>query len=79
MDSTSSPKIREPQFYFHSTENENVNYTIRQMRRCDIEGLYQLTTENGWGMERSYLECVFNTDPTGLIVVVTDDGEVIGL
>ena len=49
------------------------------MRRCDIDGLYKLTTANGWGMEKSYLECVFNTDPTGLIVVVTDEGEVIGM
>lgn len=29
-------------------------------------------------MELSYLECVFNTDPSGLVVVVKDDGEVIG-
>ena len=49
------------------------------MRRCDIDSLYKLTTDNGWGMEKSYLECIFNTDPTGLIVVVTDEGEVIGI
>jgi len=48
------------------------------MRRCDVQGLYELTTENEWNMEKSYLECVYNTDPTGLVVVVTDDGQVIG-
>ena len=61
-----------------SSNEEDVNYTIRPMRRCDIDGLYNLTTENAWNMEKSYLECVFNTDPTGLVVVVKDDGEVIG-
>lgn len=48
------------------------------MKRCDIQGLYELTAENHWNMEKAYLECVFNTDPTGLVVVVTEDGKVIG-
>ncbi|CAC5390229.1 unnamed protein product [Mytilus coruscus] len=48
------------------------------MRRSDIQGLYELLAENKWNMEKSYLECIFNTDPTGLVVVVKDDGEIIG-
>ena len=48
------------------------------MRRCDIQSLYELTAENRWNMEKSYLECVFNTDPSGLVVVVLEDGTVIG-
>ena len=55
-----------------------MNYTIRPMKRCDIDSLYNLTTANQWNMEKSYFECIFNTDPTGLVVVVKDDGEVIG-
>ena len=49
------------------------------MKRSDIQGLYELLAENKWNMEKSYLECVFNTDPTGLVVVVKDDGEIIGM
>lgn len=48
------------------------------MKRCDIQPLYELLSANLWNMEKSYLECVFNTDPTGLVVVVKDDGELIG-
>lgn len=48
------------------------------MKRYDIQGLHELTAENHWNMEKAYLECVFNTDPTGLVVVVTEDGKVIG-
>ena len=48
------------------------------MRRGDIQSLYELLAENKWNMEKSYLECVFNTDPTGLVVVVKEDGQVIG-
>jgi hypothetical protein len=48
------------------------------MRRCDIQGLYELTSKNQWNMEKAYLECVFNTDPSGLVVVVTEDNKVIG-
>lgn len=48
------------------------------MRRSDIQGLYELLDENGWNMERSYLECVFNTDPSGLVIVQKDDGQIIG-
>ena len=48
------------------------------MKRSDIPSLYALLTLNKWNMELSYLECVFNTDPSGLVVVVKDDGEVIG-
>jgi hypothetical protein len=48
------------------------------MKRSDIQSLYELLAENKWNMEKSYLECVFNTDPTGLVVVVKDDGELIG-
>ena len=57
---------------------DDVNYTIRPMKRCDIDSLYDLTAANHWNMEKSYFECIFNTDPTGLVVVVKDDGEVIG-
>lgn len=62
----------------HCSTIEKPNYEIRPMRRCDIQGLYDLTAENQWNMERAYLECIFNTDPSGLVVVVTDDGQVIG-
>lgn len=55
-----------------------MNYEIRQMKRSDIQGLYELLALNKWNMEKSYLECVFNTDPTGLVVVVKDDGEIVG-
>lgn len=48
------------------------------MKRADLPSLYALLAENKWNMEMSYLECVFNTDPTGLVVVVKDNGEVIG-
>lgn len=48
------------------------------MRRSDLPSLHALVNENNWNMDMSYLECVFNTDPTGLVVVVKDNGEVIG-
>ncbi|XP_063399227.1 uncharacterized protein LOC134683849 [Mytilus trossulus] len=60
------------------SKKSDINYEIRPMRRSDIQGLYELLAENKWNMEKSYLECVFNTDPTGLVVVVKDDGEIIG-
>ncbi|VDI63939.1 Hypothetical predicted protein [Mytilus galloprovincialis] len=60
------------------SSKSDINYEIRPMRRSDIQGLYELLAENKWNMEKSYLECVFNTDPTGLVVVVKDDGEIIG-
>ncbi|XP_060561330.1 uncharacterized protein LOC132721096 [Ruditapes philippinarum] len=61
-----------------STTIEAPKYEVRPMRRCDIQGLYELTSENQWNMEKAYLECVFNTDPSGLVVVVTEDNKVIG-
>lgn len=48
------------------------------MRRSDLPSLYALLAENKWNMKMPYLECVFNTDPTGLVVVVKDNGDVIG-
>ncbi|XP_070198892.1 holothin acyltransferase-like [Littorina saxatilis] len=48
------------------------------MRSSDIDGLYALLSENQWNMERDYLQCVFDTDPSGLVVVVTNDGQIIG-
>ena len=48
------------------------------MRHSDVDGLYQLLAENRWNMERDYLQCVFDTDPSGLVVVVTNDGKIIG-
>lgn len=61
-----------------SDGTEDIRYEIRMMKRSDIPSLYALLTLNKWNMELSYLECVFNTDPSGLVVVVKDDGEVIG-
>ena len=61
-----------------SDGTEDIRYEIRMMKRSDIPSLYALLTLNKWNMEMSYLECVFNTDPSGLVVVVKDDGEVIG-
>ncbi|KAK3585404.1 hypothetical protein CHS0354_020116 [Potamilus streckersoni] len=61
-----------------NSDLHTVKYEIRPMRRCDIQGLYNLTSENNWNMEKSYLECIFNTDPSGLVIVVKNDGEVIG-
>lgn len=55
-----------------------INYEIRQMKRSDIDQLYDLLAPNKWNVDKSYLECVFDTDPSGLIVVVKDDGEIIG-
>lgn len=63
---------------FSSDTQEDINYEIRPMRRSDIQGLYELLDENGWNMEKSYLECVFNTDPSGLVIVEKDDGKIIG-
>lgn len=48
------------------------------MRRSDLPSLYALVNEMKWNIDLSYLEFVFNTDPTGLVVVVKDDGELIG-
>ncbi|KAK3585403.1 hypothetical protein CHS0354_020115 [Potamilus streckersoni] len=48
------------------------------MRRSDIQSLYELTSESGRNIEKSCLECVFDTDPSRLLVVVKDDGKVIG-
>lgn len=48
------------------------------MKRSDLPSLYALLAENKWNMKMPYLECVFNTDPTGLVVVVKDNGDVIG-
>ncbi|KAJ8299762.1 hypothetical protein KUTeg_023822 [Tegillarca granosa] len=62
---------------FSSDTQEDINYEIRPMRRSDIQGLYELLDENGWNMEKSYLECVFNTDPSGLVIVEKDDASVI--
>ncbi|XP_069131610.1 holothin acyltransferase-like [Argopecten irradians] len=59
-------------------EETKMNYEVRPMRRSDIPPLYELLRANQWNMEKSYLECVFNTDPTGLVVVAKDDGEIIG-
>ncbi|KAK7477178.1 hypothetical protein BaRGS_00031563 [Batillaria attramentaria] len=59
-------------------QRQKVDYEIRQMRRGDLNGLYALLAENKWNMERDYLECVFDTDPSGLLVVLTEDGHVIG-
>lgn len=64
--------------YSLSDTTEDIRYEIRSMRRSDLPSLYALLAENKWNMEMSYLECVFNTDPTGLVVVVKDNGEVIG-
>ncbi|XP_067656054.1 uncharacterized protein [Haliotis asinina] len=61
-----------------STAREVVGYEVRRMRREDIQGLYELTAANQWNMERDYLECIFDTDSSGLLVVVTPTGEVIG-
>lgn len=57
---------------------KHVDYEVRAMRRSDVDGLYQLLAENRWNMERAYLQCVFDTDPSGLVVVVTNDGKIIG-
>nr|XP_034316400.1 uncharacterized protein LOC105317153 [Crassostrea gigas] len=61
-----------------SDSTEDIRYEIRPLKRADLPSLYALLAENKWNMEMSYLECVFNTDPTGLVVVVKDNGEVIG-
>nr|KAG5692358.1 hypothetical protein BaRGS_033223 [Batillaria attramentaria] len=58
-------------------QRQKVDYEIRQMRRGDLDGLYALLAENKWNMERDYLECVFDTDPSGLLVVVTEDDHII--
>lgn len=72
------PQFLDLYIYRTYSSKSDINYEIRPMRRSDIQGLYELLAENKWNMEKSYLECVFNTDPTGLVVVVKDDGEIIG-
>lgn len=61
-----------------SKSTKDTRYEIRSMKRSDLPSLYALLAENKWNMKMPYLECVFNTDPTGLVVVVKDNGEVIG-
>ena len=74
-------KASQPRFV-HTTSpasrREKADYEIRPMRRSDVDGLYELLAENQWNMERDYLQCVFDTDPSGLVVVVTNDGQIIG-
>ena len=67
---TSSPVASQPA--------KHVDYEVRAMRHSDVDGLYQLLAENRWNMERDYLQCVFDTDPSGLVVVVASDGKIIG-
>eukprot|EP00105_Crassostrea_gigas_P025290 XP_011445826.1 PREDICTED: uncharacterized protein LOC105341162 [Crassostrea gigas] len=61
-----------------SEHTKNIRYEIRPLKRADLPSLHALLAENKWYMEMSYLECVFNTDPSGLTVVVKDNGELIG-
>lgn len=61
-----------------SKNTKDIRYEIRPMRRSDLPSLYALVNEVKWNIDLSYLEFVFNTDPTGLVVVVKDDGELIG-
>eukprot|EP00105_Crassostrea_gigas_P034149 XP_019918297.1 PREDICTED: uncharacterized protein LOC105317197 [Crassostrea gigas] len=56
---------------------KDIRYEIRPMKRADLPSLYALLAENKWNMEMSYLECDFHTDPSGLTVVVKDNGELI--
>lgn len=65
-------------FFSHNKNAQGIRYGIRPMRRSDIPSVYALVAEMEWNIEISYLEFVFNIDPTGLVVVVKDDGEVIG-
>lgn len=65
-------------FFSHNKNAQGIRYGIRPMRRSDIPSVYALVAEMEWNIEISYLEFVFNIDPTGLVVVVKDDGELIG-
>ena len=57
----------------------DLKYEIRQMKRSDTDAVYDLVNTIDWNIEESLLECVFDTDPSGLVVVVKDDGEIIGI
>ncbi|XP_005099523.1 uncharacterized protein LOC101858273 [Aplysia californica] len=57
---------------------KNVKYSIRSMQVEDIPKLHALLAENKWNMELDYLNCIFSTDPTGLLIVEDEQGNVIG-
>lgn len=65
-------------FFSHNKNAQGIWYGIRPMRRSDIPSVYALVVKMEWNIEISYLEFVFNIDPTRLVVVVKDDGELIG-
>lgn len=68
-------------FFFGFSLSEyikNICYEIWFLKCVDLFSLYVFLVENKWNMEMLYLECVFNIDFIGLVVVVKDNGEVIG-